>query len=89
MKLVIFWLASLAVFLGLSAGLFPYAAVSAGTLARSEQPQPMERMADIALPQPFGTVSVTDLVGYYLEHPPAAQAGSTGGDGGGQHFAGC
>jgi len=89
MKLVIFWLASLAVFLGLSAGLFPYAAVSAETLARSRVPQPMDSMADIALPQPYGTVSVIDLVGYYLEHPPVAQAGSAGGDGGGQHFGGC
>ncbi|HUW36937.1 MAG TPA: hypothetical protein VMV91_06360 [Rhodocyclaceae bacterium] len=88
-ELVIFWLAALAVFLGLSAALYPYAAVPAETLARSRLPQPMAGMADIDLPQPYGTVSVTDLVGYYLEHPPAANVGSAGGDGGGQHFGGC
>lgn len=87
--LVIFWVATLAVVAGLFAVLFPYAAVPAETLARTHTAQPMETMADINLPSPFGTVSVADLVGYYIEHPPAAKDVSAGADGGGHHFGGC
>ncbi len=86
--LAIFCIGALAVALGLFAALFPYAAVPAQTLASSRVAQPMERMGAIDLGGGYGTVSVVDLVGYYVEHPPVARAGGTG-DSGGHHFRGC
>ncbi len=86
--LVIFWAGALAVTLALFALLFPYAAVPEQTLASSRVPQPMERMGAIDLGGAYGTVSVADLVGYYVEHPPAPRA-AAGLEDGGHHFGGC
>ena len=33
-------------------------------------------MADLDLGKDYGTVSVTDLVGYYIENPPAPKSAS-------------
>lgn len=88
-ELVAFWIGALAVTLGLSAALFRYAAVSPEVLARSRTPQPMESMPDVNLGNPYGTVSVTDLVGYYIDHPPAPKGAAQADDGGGHHFRGC
>jgi len=88
-ELVIFWLATLGVVAGVVWMLFPYSAVPAETIARSHVPQPMASMPDVNLPKPYGTVSVSDLVGYYIEHPPVAAGATAGGDGGGHHFGGC
>ena len=88
-EILVFWAVSLGMALGLCAVLFPYATVPAATLSTARTPQPMETMADINLPSPFGTVSVADLVGYYIEHPPAAKSVSAGADGGAHHFGGC
>lgn len=74
--ILVFWAAALGMTLGLSAILFPYAAVPAETLSRAKMPQPMESMADIDLGKDYGIVSVTDLVGYYIENPPAPKSAS-------------
>lgn len=87
-ELVIFWVGAIAVVLVLFAALFPYAAVPEQTLAGSRVPQPMERMGAIDLGGPYGTVSVADLVGYYVEHPPAPRAAGASEDAG-HHFGGC
>ncbi len=39
-------------------------------------PTPAERLGDIDLGKDFGRVPVVDLVGYYLENPPAAAPAS-------------
>lgn len=88
-ELVMFWTGALALALGVSAALFHYAAVPDETLARSRVPQPMEKMGTIDLGGAYGTVSVADLVGYYVEHPPAPRAAAAGNDEGGHHFGGC
>ncbi|ODV04239.1 MULTISPECIES: hypothetical protein [unclassified Thiobacillus] len=72
--ILVFWTAALGTTLGLCAILFPYAAVPAATLSKAQTPQPMENMADLDLGKDYGTVSVTDLVGYYLENPPAPKS---------------
>jgi hypothetical protein len=87
-EILIFWVAALAIGLGLSALLYRYAAVAPGVLAQAQIPQPMENMQDVNLGSPYGTVSVTDLVGYYIEHPPAPK-GTTAADDGQHRFGGC
>jgi hypothetical protein len=51
---------------------FSLAAVPREVVAAARTPTPAERMGKIDLGPGFGTVSVLDLVGYYLENPPAA-----------------
>lgn len=71
-EILVFWAVSLGMALGLCAVLFPYATVPAATLSTARTPQPMETMADLNLGEAYGTVSVTDLVGYYITTPPAS-----------------
>ncbi|MBZ0093142.1 MAG: hypothetical protein ACYC2R_00880 [Burkholderiales bacterium] len=86
--ILIFWIAALSIVFGLSAILYRHAAVPTAELAKSKTPQPMESMPDIDLGSPYGTVSVTDLVGYYIEHPPAPK-GTAAVDSGEHRFGGC
>lgn len=87
-EILIFWLTALALAFGLSALLFHYAALTPGALVKARTPQPMESMPDINLGNAYGTVSVTDLVGYYIEHPPAPK-GAAAADDSGHRFGGC
>ncbi len=87
-EILIFWLMALAATLGLSAFMFHYAAVAPGMLTNSRIPQPMESLQDVNLGANYGTVSVTDLVGYYIEHPPAPK-GATAADDSEHKFGGC
>ena len=54
--------------------MFRYAAISPQALAHAQTAQPMGSFSDINLGSTYGTVSMTDLVGYYLQHPPKAPA---------------
>lgn len=87
-QLVVFWVGALGAALALSAVLFHYAAVPEKAVESAEIPQSPERMGSIDLGAPYGTVSVADIVGYYVEHPPAARA-SGDADSGTSHFGGC
>ncbi|BBP04024.1 hypothetical protein TPL01_15970 [Sulfuriferula plumbiphila] len=87
-EILIFWLVALAIGFGLAALLYRYAAVTSDVLAKSRIPQPMESMQDVNLGSAYGTVSVTDLVGYYIEHPPAPK-GTAAADDGQHRFGGC
>ncbi|MES2364881.1 MAG: hypothetical protein V4563_03230 [Pseudomonadota bacterium] len=87
-EIMIFWLMTLVVAFGLSTLLFRYAAVAPDVLAKSRIPQPMESLQDVNLGNNYGTVSVTDLVGYYIEHPPASK-GSAATDDSQHKFGGC
>ena len=66
----------LLVSLGAAALLFPYAAMPKEKLAFAHSPQPMEALPDIDLGDGFGQVSVTELVGYYIENPPQPTGGT-------------
>jgi len=87
-EIFIFWLVALVLGFGLSALLFHYGALAPSVLAKSRIPQPMESMQDVNLGSAYGTVSVTDLVGYYIEHPPAPK-GTAATDDGEHRFGGC
>ena len=54
--------------------LFEHAALTPQAQARADTPRSMEAFKPMDLGVPYGTVSMTDLVGHYLEHPPKAAA---------------
>ncbi len=55
--------------------LFQGAALTPEALAQATTPQSMESFKSINLGSPYGSVSMADLVGNYIEHPPKAAAG--------------
>lgn len=59
----------------LSAAGFSVFAMPRDAVVAARTPTPAERLGDIDLGKDFGRVPVVDLVGYYLENPPAAAAG--------------
>ncbi|MHB8347913.1 MAG: hypothetical protein ACYDHM_12170 [Acidiferrobacterales bacterium] len=73
-QILLYCVVSLAVTLAGLTVMFRYAAVSPQALARAQTPQPMGSFPDLNLGSTYGTVSMTDLVGYYLQHPPKAAA---------------
>jgi hypothetical protein len=52
---------------------FSLAALPRETIAASKKPAPPETLPELDLPG-FGKVSVIDLVGYYIDNPPAPVA---------------
>lgn len=68
---------------------FSLAALPRQTVEAARKPMPAESLPDIDLGGGFGKVSVIDLVGYYIENPPAAA--NAGGDAppAARHFGGC
>lgn len=87
-QILIFCSGSLLLSLLVAFLLYPHATIPQQTLEFSRTPQAMESLPDVNLGENFGSVSVTDLVGYYIDHPPQpATAGA-----GTQHeqqFGGC
>lgn len=76
-QILLYCVVCLALTLGVVTVLFEHAALTSQAQTRANTPQPMETFKPIDLGTPYGTVSMTDLVGYYLEHPPkAATAGA-------------
>lgn len=70
-QIFLFCCVSLALTLGLAAALFPLASVSEETLTQSRTPQAAEDLPDIDLGGDFGSVPVIELMGYYMDNPPA------------------
>ncbi|HEC14160.1 MAG TPA: hypothetical protein ENI72_00235 [Rhodospirillales bacterium] len=68
---VIFCTLSLVVALFFAWGLYPFAAMAPEKLAAWTVAAEPEDLPDINLGE-FGTVSVSDLMGYYIENPPVA-----------------
>jgi hypothetical protein len=85
-EIVVFNILSLVITLGLSALLFSYTAVSHEKRLAAKQPLPMEAFADVDLGPDYGEVSVSELMGYYLENPPVQESGTVAKQ---QHFGGC
>lgn len=75
---LIFCAASLAVALAVCAAGFKLAALPADAVAAAKQPAPAETLPDIDIGGGFGKVSVIELVGFYMENPPAPKG--SGGD---------
>ena len=75
---LIFCGASLVLTLVVSAVGFHFAALPGETVAAMKQPAPAETLPDVDIGGGFGKVSVIELVGFYMENPPAPKGG--GGD---------
>lgn len=85
---LIFCVVAVLASLAASAVGFFLAALPTDVVAAARNPTPPERMGDIDLGKDFGRISVLDLVGYYIEHPPAAPS-STGVPARVKRFGGC
>ena len=70
---LIFCSLSLLVTVGLAAAFYSTVAVSPETLSQWTVPVEADAVPDIDLGD-FGKVSVNELIGYYIEHPPAPVA---------------
>lgn len=67
---LIFCVLSLVITLGIGWLAYPHASVSPGTLTAWKAPAEAEAIPDLDLGD-FGTVSVGELMEYYIENPPA------------------
>ncbi len=68
---------------------FSLAAMPREAVVAARTPTPAERLGDIDLGKDFGRVPVVDLVGYYLENPPAAPAAGGAASPKARRFGGC
>ena len=73
-SIILFLVISVLGSLGIAYGLYPYAKLSDDQLTKISQPQEMELFEeDIDMGDDFGEMSVIDLMGNYLENPPAPE----------------
>jgi hypothetical protein len=86
LQILIFCGSSLLLSFGAAALLYPHATIPQKTLESAMKPQAMEDLPDINLGDNFGPVSVTDLVGYYIDHPPKPVTSTAQRE---QQFGGC
>ncbi len=68
---------------------FSLAALPRETVEAAKKPAPAESLSDIELGGGFGKVPVIDLVGYYIENPPAATNTDGGSVPAAKRFGGC
>ena len=71
---LIFCVGSLAVSLIVAMLAFPFAAMDAETVAAAAKPKPAYEMGDVNVGSGFGELPVEELMSYYVENPPAAEA---------------
>ncbi|MDX9994136.1 MAG: hypothetical protein RBS28_02350 [Rhodocyclaceae bacterium] len=67
---------------------FALAAMPPETLQATQAPVPPESLPDVVIPG-FGTVSVPDLMGYYIDNPPAPPGAAGSAAPAVQRFGGC
>jgi hypothetical protein len=72
---IIFCVGSLTASLAVAWVAFPYAALDSETIERANTPQPAEMMEMVDVGQGFGELPVLELMGYYVDNPPAPPAG--------------
>ncbi len=72
----------------LAAG-FGLAALPPETVAAARRPVAAETLPDVELGGGFGTVTVIDLLGFYLEHPPAPAGAAGAAPAATKRFGGC
>ncbi|HQY28792.1 MAG TPA: hypothetical protein PK787_08335 [Burkholderiaceae bacterium] len=86
---IVFCLVSMAIAVAVSAIGFRIAALPADVVATAVKPVPAETLPDVELGGGFGKVSVIDLVGFYVENPPAAPSADAGAAPAAKRFGGC
>lgn len=84
---VIFCSVSLVLTAAVCAVGFSLAALPRETIAASKQPAPPETLPELDLPG-FGKVTAIDLMGYYIDNPPAPVAAG-GAPAAAKRFGGC
>lgn len=72
---LIFCGASLAVALAVCAAGFSLVALPREVIEAAKKPAPAETLPDLDIGGGFGKVSVIELVGFYIENPPAPKGG--------------
>ena len=87
---LVFCTAALIVAVAVCAVGFRLAALPRDAVDAAMRPAPAEALPDVDLGGGFGKVSVIDLIGYYIENPPAT-ANAAGGDAApaARRFGGC
>jgi len=85
-QMLLFCAVCLLLSFGAGAIMYPYATLSHKALAASRTPQHMENFPDVDLGPDYGVVPVTELVGYYIDHPPAPRTGAPRHE---EQFGGC
>lgn len=85
---VIFCSVSLATAVAVCAAGFSLAAMPSDAVSAAKVPVPPESLPDLELPG-FGKVAVLDLMGYYIENPPAPASASGGSAPAPRRFGGC
>ncbi|HMM53731.1 MAG TPA: hypothetical protein PKC23_01800 [Candidatus Desulfobacillus sp.] len=86
---LIFCGAALAVTLAVCTVGFRLAALPADAVQAASQPAPPETLPDIDIGGGFGKVSVIELIGFYMENPPAPKGGGGEGAPAAKRFGGC
>lgn len=71
---IFFCAGSLVVSVALAWICFPLAALDRDTVEMAKTPQPAEVMPDIDVGGGFGKLPAIELIGYYVENPPAVSA---------------
>ena len=74
---LIFCVLSVVIALAISIFGYPFAVVGADTLSQWRTPANAEALPDVNLAE-FGTVTVSELIEYYLENPPARSTPGAG-----------
>ncbi|MCL4747214.1 MAG: hypothetical protein KJZ83_17615 [Burkholderiaceae bacterium] len=86
---IVFCLLAVAVALGVCALGFTIAALPAATSAAAGRPVPAETLGEVDLGGAWGKVSVIELVGFYVENPPAAKSAAGAAVPATKRFGGC
>jgi hypothetical protein len=77
LSIIVFCIFSLVATLALAYGLYPHAKLSESQLKNITTPQSMESFEQVInLGDDFGEMSVIDLMGNYLDNPPAPNGSS-------------
>lgn len=80
---------SLAVALAVCAAGFTLAALPREAVEAAKKPAPAETLPDVDIGGGFGKVSVIELVGFYIENPPAPKGGGGDASSAVKRFGGC
>lgn len=80
---------ALALSLALCAAGFTLSAMPRSDVEATRRPAPAETLPDVDLGPGFGKVAVLELMGYYLENPPAPAGGAAGASPAVKRFGGC
>lgn len=71
---IIFCVGTLAACVAIAWVAYPLAALDQATIEAWRTPQPAEVLDDVDVGQGFGELPVIELMGYYVENPPAPVA---------------